>query len=207
MPHKGTQKITSERFKAVKKQVVAQGETNTADQTGYSLNTVKAIAAASDYESFRTKRQARAKLSKKPTAPKSEAVEKSRSVRRREVVTKAAAEGRHMSPEELKIKSVAPSQPISSRPLPRTTPRPTDFVTRTEVDRALVAYKAEVRRELRTALAAIDDIKADLATAKSAVKAIRQEVKPLVDADNAVRVAEVTLVGDKNFLQRLKDRF
>lgn len=203
MPHKGTQKIKPERFDEVKNLIAAKGKDQAALATGYSHRTISAIDGSDNYSDWRETRRATSKAPKAKSAP----AEKSRSVQRREVVTKAAAEGRHVSPEELKIKSVAPSQPISSRPLPRTTPRPTDFVTRTEVDRALVAYKAEVRRELRTALAAIDDIKADLATAKSAVKAIRQEVKPLVDADNAVRVAEVTLVGDKNFLQRLKDRF
>lgn len=191
MPHKGTQKITSERFKAVKKQVATQGEANTADQTGYSLNTVKAIAAAPSYESFRTKRQARSKATKKPLTPKTAPVP----------VKPVAA--------KQPVKAVVPPQSVSGRPIPRPvqTPRPTDFVTRAEVDRALKAFKAEVRGELRDERRSVEGLRKEVADAKSATKSLRVEVKPLIDADTAMAVAEVTLVKRKNFLQRLRDRF
>lgn len=191
MPHKGTQKITPERFDEVKKIIATKGTVEAAKATGYSINTINLVHASKEHAEFRDRRKAKKQATKKPVTPKTTPV----------AVKPVAA--------KRPVKAVVPPQSVSSRPIPRPlqTPRPTDFVMRAEVDRALKAFEADFRGELRDERRAIEELRKEVADAKSATKSLRNEVKPLIEADTAMTVAEVTLVKRKNFWQRLRDRF
>lgn len=190
MPHKGTKKITEVSFRGLKKLITKHGVDEAVEQTGYSRRTILSVEKASNHTAWRDARRRDAKASKKPRTEASP-------------TTAAPQPAKVEKPSAPYIKPMIPLLGVQ----PKAAPRPTDFVTRAEVDRALKAFEAEVRGELRDERRSVEGLRKDVADAKSATKSLRAEVKPLIEADTAMAVAEVTLVKRKNFWQRLRDRF